>query len=66
MTFFRGGGVYILHPNFRGGQGFAAFACDFEVPPPLWMFLTPSLTVQLLEYLTAALLSYLTSELLNL
>ena len=32
MTFFRG--VYILCPNFRGGQGFVAFGRDFEMPPP--------------------------------
>ena len=27
-------GVHILYPNFRGGQGFAAFGRDFEEPLP--------------------------------
>ena len=45
MTFFRG--VYILHPNFRGGQGFAVLGRYFEVPSTLKVFLTPSLKPKL-------------------
>ena len=36
MTFFRGG-MY-TSPKFEGGQGYAAFGRDFEVPPPLDVF----------------------------
>ena len=38
--------LHVRRRSFKGGQGFAAFGRKFEGPPPLWMFLTPSLNSQ--------------------
>ena len=38
------GGVRTHLSIFRGGQDFAAFGYEIEVPPPLQMYLTPSLS----------------------